>query len=111
MKSVFNFIFVSIVAIFSVSAWSLEITADEVRGQHGSDTKIYLGNVNITFPEGSGLETTALTVKNLSSGERILEGDVTLKYESLVVKSEKVILSPIEGGLVAAMEKAAVSGS
>lgn len=111
MKSVLNFIFVSVVTLVSVSAWSIEITADEVRGQHGSETKVYLGNVKVAFPERSALETTALTVENHSSGERVLEGNVTLKYEGLVVKSEKVILSPVEGGLMASMEMAKVSGN
>ncbi|WP_299595644.1 hypothetical protein [uncultured Microbulbifer sp.] len=111
MKSVFSFIFVSFVALASVSAWSIEITADEVRGQHGGETMNYLGNVNVLFPDSSVLETTALTVENLSNGERVLEGDVTLKYENLVVKSEKVLLSPVEGGLKALMEEAAVSGN
>ncbi|WP_157795494.1 hypothetical protein [Pseudoalteromonas ruthenica] len=111
MKSVFNLIFASVVALISVSAWSLEITADEVLGQDGSDTRIYLGNVNITFPESSDFEATALTIKNLSSGERVLEGSVTLKYEGLVVKSEKIVLSTVEGEVVAVMDKAEVSGN
>ncbi|WP_078083837.1 hypothetical protein [Microbulbifer mangrovi] len=110
MKIMFKFIFVSIVALVSISAWSLEITADEVRRQDGSEASVYSGNVKILFPENSDFETTALTVKTLPSGERFLEGGVTLKYKELIVKTEKAVISSAEGGVTAAMDRAEVTG-
>lgn len=105
----FKFIFVFILALVSTSAWSIEITADEVRSQSGTDARLYLGNVKIRFPENSDFETAALTVKTLSGGERFLEGDVTLTYQGLIVKTEKAVISPTDGGVMAAMDRAEVT--
>lgn len=109
MKSLLKLSLISLFALASMSAWSVEITADEVRGQNGSGTMTYLGNVEIVFPDTSGLEVSANTVKNLPSGERVMEGDVTLKYEGLTAKSDKVKISPVDGGLLAKMDKAEVT--
>ncbi|AQQ67655.1 hypothetical protein Mag101_08400 [Microbulbifer agarilyticus] len=110
MKNMFKFIFVSIVALVSTSVWSLEITADEVRSHAGSESRLYSGNVRVLLPENSDFETTSLTVKTLSSGEQIFEGGVTIKFKDLILKTEKVVISSTEGGLMASMDRAEVTG-